>query len=106
ISPKRYVDIKIILATQKKIMSYPVSITEVGWNFLRSAVFSGHPRVEKVHRPDENHVSKVSASCSQPLPGVCSATLISSPLYHTGMRCPYQIWRLMHQSCRFSIHCR
>ncbi len=32
-----------------------------------------------------------------------SPTVISSPLYQTGTRWPYQICRLMHQSRRFSI---
>ncbi|KAI7360158.1 valyl-tRNA synthetase-like protein [Hortaea werneckii] len=51
----------IILATQKKRISQPVSNTEVGYSFSRSLVLLGQPRVEKGHRPDENHVIELWA---------------------------------------------
>ena len=35
----------------------------VGWiGFYRSSVWFGQPRVENVHKPEENHVSSVSSS--------------------------------------------
>src|SRR3990167_4653032 len=43
--------------------------------------------------------------CSDPpeLVGGVTPQKTSSPLYHTGTRCPHHIWRLMHQSRRLSI---
>src|SRR5699024_439755 len=59
-------DCKIILATQKKMMSYPVTSTSVGKYRLKSSLSSsGQPIVENGHRADENHVSNTSLSCSQ-----------------------------------------
>ncbi|MNE69630.1 hypothetical protein D3C80_1653650 [compost metagenome] len=52
----------IMRATQKKMMSKPVTSTSVEWNFLRNSVCSGQPRVEKVHRPELNQVSSTSSS--------------------------------------------
>ena len=52
----------IIRATQKKIISNPVTRREVGKYFLYSAVSSGQPNVEKGHKDDENQVSKTSLS--------------------------------------------
>src|SRR6202162_3418064 len=103
----------IIRATQKKRMSYPVSRTDVGYQYLRPGVCSGQPSVENGQSPDENHVSRTSGSCSslaEPHFGqaVGSSTAANvSPLsqYQTGMRCPHQSWREMHQSRMFSIQC-
>ena len=52
----------IILETQKLMMSWPVTITFVGWNVARDDVLSGQPRVENVQSADENQVSKTSSS--------------------------------------------
>ncbi|MNC47527.1 hypothetical protein D3C75_965910 [compost metagenome] len=52
----------IMRATQKKMMSKPVTSTSVEWNFLRNSVCSGQPRVENVHRPELNQVSSTSSS--------------------------------------------
>ncbi len=49
-------------ATQKKMMSPPVTSTFVGWNVSRSFVRSGQPIGEKVHSHEENHVSRTSSS--------------------------------------------
>src|SRR3989344_5725038 len=102
-----YVLIKIMRISQRYKISYPIVIHCVGWNVARSLVFSGQPSVENVHEPELNHVSSVSGSCSQPSPcGALVPTCISSPLYHTGMRCPHQSWRDKHQSCNFSTRSR
>ena len=54
-----------IRATQKKRMSCPVSSSVVGCHACRSAAFSsGHPSVENGKRPEENHVSRTSSSCT------------------------------------------
>src|SRR5699024_2241945 len=53
---------KIILATQKKMISYPLTRTFVGKNFFTSAVFAAQPFVENGHPAVENHVSRTSAS--------------------------------------------
>src|SRR3989338_1301434 len=104
-------------ATQKKRMSYPVSITLVGWNIWKSglcfrissrdnagsAAFLGSISVDHVQSAEENQVSRVSASCSHPFPGESAPICIASSLYQTGTLCPHQIWRLMHQSRRLSI---
>src|SRR3989344_544280 len=104
-------------ATQKNKISYPVSRISVGWYASKSFVFSGQPRVEKVHSPDENQVSRVSGSCSQPgsLGGLTPIYICgdSNPsdnglpsfvfLYQTGILCPYQICREIHQSRKLSI---
>ena len=99
----------IIRATQKKIMSKPVINTSVGWNILSSLVCSGQPKVENVHKPDENHVSNTSSSC---LSSIAESKLyfdrtssslratytLPSASYHAGIRCPHQSWREIHQS--------
>jgi len=52
-----------ILATQKKMISPPVSKRSPGKNALKSGFSSsGHPRVEKGNRPEENQVSRTSSS--------------------------------------------
>ena len=53
----------IMRAIQKKMMSKPLVNTLVGWNVFSASVCSGQPSVEKVHRPEENHVSRTSSSC-------------------------------------------
>ena len=77
-----------------------------------SSVASGQPRVEWVHRPELNHVSRTSGSClrppeSQPVQdsGSSTATMTTSQpsQYQAGMRWPHQSWRLTHQSRMFSI---
>jgi hypothetical protein len=56
-------DWKYILATQKKIMSYPVTKSDVGkYLFTFSSSWFGHPKNENGQRADENHVSKTSSS--------------------------------------------
>ena len=47
-SPVNSRAMKIILATQKKMMSYPVTSTDVGCQASSSGVRSGQPMVEKV----------------------------------------------------------
>ena len=59
---RAYVEAKIILATQKKRISYPVSSTSVGWKYSNSLDLFGHPRVAKVHSAELNQVSSVSGS--------------------------------------------
>src|SRR5690606_36160069 len=93
-------DEKIIRATQKKMMSYPVTRMSVGKKYLRSSVSSGQPMVEKGQSADENQVSSTSSSwCTGPphlvhLSGAVRATMISpqSSQYHAGILWP-------HQSC-------
>ena len=70
----------IMRATQKKMMSKPVTSTEVGWKVASSAVSSGQPRVEKVHSAEENHVSSTSASWRRAIssPNLCSLRTDSS----------------------------
>jgi len=52
-----------ILATQKKMISPPVSRRSPGKKALRSGFsLSGHPRVENGKSPDENQVSRTSSS--------------------------------------------
>ena len=54
--------IMIIRATQKKMMSKPVTNTSVGWKVFKSSKLSGQPKVEKVHRAELNQVSSTSSS--------------------------------------------
>src|SRR4051812_1153951 len=54
----------IIRATQKKMMSCPVSITEVGEKVDSSSVGLGQPSVENGQSADETQVSSPSGSCS------------------------------------------
>ena len=105
--PMKCWPIIIMRATQKKMMSKPVTSTLVGYQVARSLVCSGQPMVEKGHRAEENQVSSTSSSCFRSVQphlgqelGSCSATM-SSPhcaQVQAGMRWPHQIWRLMHQS--------
>src|SRR4051794_35541594 len=101
-------------ATQKKMMSKPVTRTDVGYQVARSFVSSGQPSVENGQSPDENQVSSTSGSWrSAVLPHVAHAVGSSRPTivwpwsqYHAGMRCPHQSCREMHQSWMFSIHAK
>ena len=62
-SPMKCRPIIIMRATQKKMMSCPVSITVFGYQVLRSFAFgSGQPSVEKGHRAELNQVSRTSSS--------------------------------------------
>src|SRR3989344_2138175 len=79
-------------------------MNDVGWNVSKSAVLFGHSSVENVQSAEENHVSRTSGSCVQfSFSGGSVPTWICSPPYQTGMRCPNQICRLIHQSRRLSI---
>src|SRR6187399_580949 len=49
ISPRKKSDAMIMRATQKKMMSEPVTSTEFGWYRSRSRVRSGQPNGENVH---------------------------------------------------------
>src|SRR5687767_8728615 len=69
--------------------------------------------VEKGHKPELNHVSSTSVSCTRSAEpqrehdaGVSRATTISRHLRqcHAGMRWPHQSWREMHQSRMLYIH--
>src|SRR5437764_8998083 len=94
--------------TQKKMMSKPVTRTELGRNVSSSGVFSGQPSVEWHQSAEENHVSSTSSSCRSEETGfpehfAASAALRATKIlpassYHAGMRCPHQSWREMHQS--------
>ncbi len=70
----------IIRATQKKMMSNPVTRTLVGWNLSKNSVSSGQPNVEKVHNAEENHVSSTSSSCLRMMssPSPCAARTLAS----------------------------
>src|SRR4030095_1664318 len=91
-------------ATQKKMMSKPVTSTEVGYHVRRYDVSSGQPSVEKGHRPEENQVSRTSGSWrSGPLHfghAVRSTretwTEPSLSQYQAGMRWPHHSCREMH----------
>src|SRR3989344_5477316 len=63
---------RIMRAIQKKRISCPICMKLVGWNVRRSSVSSGHPRALNVQSPEENQVSSVSGSCSQPAPSGAS----------------------------------
>ena len=99
-------------ATQKKMMSKPVTSTEVGYHVRSSTVSSGQPSVEKGHRPEENHVSSTSGSWRTGPPQLGHAvrsvretcTEPSRSQCHAGMRCPHQSCREMHHGRMFSIH--
>src|SRR5260370_18852971 len=51
-------------ASQKNRMSYPLMSNVVGEKARRSEVSPGQPSVESGHRPELNHVSSTSGSCS------------------------------------------
>src|SRR4249920_3398043 len=104
-------------ATQKKMMSKPVTSTDEGkYRSSAGLLVSGYcgvqSSVENGHRADENQVSRTSSSCTRGLPCASAFASVSScatytlPLlsYHAGMRWPHQSWREMHQSWMFSSH--
>src|ERR1700693_5134736 len=98
----------IMRTTQKKMISKPVTSTELGRNTSSSRVFSGQPSVEWHHRPDENQVSSAWGSGLSVAAGLphfrdASSTLRATTMlpcssYQTGIRCPHHSWREMHQS--------
>src|SRR3989442_14049152 len=98
-------------ATQKKRMSNPVTSTEVGKYARSSGVSSGHPIVEKGHRPEENHVSSTSGSWRTAPPQLGHAarsvretwTVSQRSQYQAGILGPHQSWREMHQGRVVSI---
>ncbi len=49
-------------ATQKKMISKPVTNTLVGYHVFSASVCSGQPNVEKGQSADENQVSSTSSS--------------------------------------------
>jgi hypothetical protein len=59
----------IIRATQKKMMSKPVTSTSVGVVALQLRRLSGQPSVENGHRAEENQVSSTSSSRVSDLAG-------------------------------------
>ena len=65
-------------ATQKKMMSYPVTMTLVGYQYFSSGVSSGHPMVENGHSAEENQVSRTSSSRRMFLEWQCSHSVASS----------------------------
>src|SRR5262245_43621507 len=100
----------IMRATQKKMMSKPVTSTDVGYQRASAGVRSGQPRVEKGQSPEENQVSSTSGSWRNAPPqehagGSWRATIVvpHASQYQAGMRCPHHSWREMHQSWMFSI---
>ena len=77
----------IMRATQKKMMSGPVTSTLVGKNFASAA----GSIVSWAHSHEENQVSRTSESCTQPSPGdsiwhFAFSALLSPAGYQTGMR--------------------
>ena len=63
-----WMPLNIILATQKKMMSKPVTSTLVGYHLRSSAVSAGQPMVEKGHRAELNQVSSTSGSWARSVP--------------------------------------
>src|ERR1017187_5907201 len=102
----------IMRTTQKKMISKPVTRTELGKKTSSSGVCSGQPSVEWHHKADENQVSNTSGSCRSAAGGLAdfrdasstlrATTMLPSSSYHAGIRWPHQSWREMHQSCTFS----
>ena len=108
-SEMKCVVIIIILATQKKIISNPVTNTSVGWYFFNKLSLEGHPRVEKVHSAEENQVSRTSSSCliffceassyfCLTLSSLSATKIFPSSSNQAGILWPHQICLLMHQS--------
>ena len=62
ILPVNFLVIIIMRATQKKMMSNPVTNTELGTKVSSSGVCFGQPMVANGHSADENHVSRTSLS--------------------------------------------
>src|SRR4051794_6683047 len=103
-------------ATQKKMMSKPVTSTDDGRNIFASSVCSGQPIVENGTSADENQVSSTSSSRrNAPVdPAAAAFAFASSSVratkywpassYHAGMRWPHHSWREMHQSWILPSH--
>jgi hypothetical protein len=93
-------------ATHRKRMSRAVESTEVGWNARSSGVSRGQPSVANGHSPLENHVSRTSGSCSQPvaLGRPSSRRTSPRPRYQTGIWWPHHSWREMHHGRISSSH--
>ena len=60
-----YIPIITIRATHSVMMSRPVSSTDVGYHFAKSAVAAGQPSVLCGHSALLNQVSRTSGSCTQ-----------------------------------------
>src|SRR5471032_907875 len=97
-------------ATQKKMMSKPVTSTDDGRKALMSGVSSGQPMVENGISADENQVSSTSASrrsapvepAAAALASASASVLATKMLpcssYQAGIWWPHHNWREMHQS--------
>src|SRR4029078_2029112 len=110
----------IIRATQKKMMSKPVTSTDDGRNVASSRVCAGQPSVEWHHNADENHVSSTSSSrmndagarpsffvaCSRASFSLRATKTLAASSYHAGIWWPHQSWREMHQSWMLLIQWR
>jgi ATP-dependent Lon protease len=77
--------------------------------------YLGQPRTANGQSPEENQVSSTSSSCSNAPPphflhadGALRPAMYSPQPSHfqTGILCPHQSWREMHQSRMFSIQSR
>ena len=73
--PVKWAVIMTMRATQKKMMSKPVTSTDDGRNIFMSGVSSGQPMVEKGTRADENQVSSTSSSRRSAPVTPCAAAL-------------------------------
>src|SRR5687768_5438482 len=100
-------------ATQKKMMSKPVTSTEEGRKVFRSGVCAGQPSDEKGTSAEENQVSRTSGSRLSGAFSPCFARTSASDLptytlpassYHAGIWWPHHSCREMHQSWMFSSH--
>ena len=88
----------IMRATQKKMMSLPVTSTSEGRKVSRSGVLSGQPRELNGTSWDENQVSRTSGSLFKTFPFACllaSSSLratysLPSSSYHAGIWWPHQ----------------
>lgn len=65
--PVKWVVIIIMRATQKKMISYPVTKTLDGRKALSSSVSDYQPSVENGTSAEENHVSNTSSSRVKPV---------------------------------------
>jgi hypothetical protein len=113
--PVKCLVIMIIRATQKKMMSWPVTSTLLGRNRSCSMVWAGQPRVEKGTRaaavPGVQHVG-VAGQRAAVAGGValaraslrCGDEQLAAVPYQAGIWWPHHSWRLMHQSWMFFIH--
>lgn len=117
-----------IRATQKKIISCPVSINEVGKKRCISLVLAGQPSVEYGHNAELNQVSNTSGSCSNFAVYTCyfaksnfAIALVCASLrsratiqgsgwesgigpctLYAGIRCPHHSCRDTHHGLMFS----